>query len=134
MRQRLLDTDTMSFMLKDHFGVADKARAYIREHGPVAISTITCYEILRGLHYAGATRKLAAFERFMAASMILPFDLSASRRTAGIYATLRRDGQLLEDADLFIGSIALANNCVLVTNNTDHYSRVPGLDLENWVT
>jgi len=133
VRQRLLDTDTVSFILKDRFSVADKARAYIREHGPVAISTVTCYEILRGLRYVGATRTLAAFERFMAANTILPFDLSASREAAEIYVALRRDGKLLEDADIIIGSIALANNCVLVTNNTEHYARIPGLDLENWV-
>jgi len=133
VRQRLLDTDTMSFILKDRFGVADKARAYIREHGPIAISTITCYEILRGLRYAGAMHKLAAFERFMAANTILPFDLPACRKAAEIYAALRQEGQLLEDADILISSIALANNCVLVTNNTHHYARVPGLELENWV-
>lgn len=133
MRQRLLDTDTVSFILKDRFGVADKARDYIREHGPVAISTITCYEILRGLRYVGATHTLAAFEHFMATSTILPFDLPASREAAEIYVALRRDGQLLEDADIIIGGIALANNCVLVTNNTKHYARITGLDLENWV-
>ncbi len=129
----MLDTDTVSFILKDRFGVADKAKAYIREHGPVAISIITCYEILRGLCYAGAMRKLAAFERFLAANTILPFDLPACCKAAEIYAALRRDGQLLEDADIIIGSIALANDCVLVTNNMHHYARVPGLELENWV-
>jgi tRNA(fMet)-specific endonuclease VapC len=32
-----------------------------------------------------------------------------------------------------IASIALAHEAVLVTGNTRHFSRVPGLRLENWL-
>ncbi len=40
--------------------------------------------------------------------------------------------RILDDADLLIAAIALANGCVLVTNNVKHYARVPDLELENW--
>jgi len=33
---------------------------------------------------------------------------------------------------LLIAAIALANDCVLVTHNTDEFSRIAGLKLEDW--
>ena len=31
-------------------------------------------------------------------------------------------------------SIALVNKLILVTTNTNHFKRIPGLKIENWVT
>ena len=38
----------------------------------------------------------------------------------------------IEDDDILIGSLAIARNAVLVTNNTKHLSRLPGIMLESW--
>lgn len=47
-------------------------------------------------------------------------------------AELRRRGQPVADFDLLIASVTLAENRILVTNNTRHYERIAGLQLENW--
>jgi tRNA(fMet)-specific endonuclease VapC len=49
-----------------------------------------------------------------------------------IKAELERAGRVIDDADLLIASIVLATKSILVTNNTDHFSRVSGLQIENW--
>ena len=53
------------------------------------------------------------------------------------YAALRnhleRAGTLIGENDQWIAAHALANEAVLVTNNTREFARVPGLRLENWV-
>jgi len=64
VRRRLLDTDTLSYILKQREPVASKARAYISDDGDIAISAITYYEIMRGSKFAGATQQLQAFEYF----------------------------------------------------------------------
>ncbi len=38
----------------------------------------------------------------------------------------------LDDFDLLIGATALEAGMKLVTNNTRHLARIPGLDLEDW--
>ena len=48
------------------------------------------------------------------------------------YAALRKTGQTIEDDDLLIGSLAIAEGAILVTNNTEHLSRLKGIQLENW--
>lgn len=75
---------------------------------------------------------LDAFEQYAASNPILLLDITACRVAANPYAELRSEGKLIEDADLLIASIALANDCVLVTHNTDHYARIPELALEDW--
>ncbi len=38
----------------------------------------------------------------------------------------------LDDIDLLIAGIALANHLVLVTRNTRHFERINGLELADW--
>ncbi|MBI5473356.1 MAG: hypothetical protein HY961_13510 [Ignavibacteriae bacterium] len=35
--------------------------------------------------------------------------------------------------DTLIAGIALANNLVIVTNNTAHFTRIKNLEVENWM-
>jgi tRNA(fMet)-specific endonuclease VapC len=132
MKLCLLDTDTVSLVLRRDRLVSVRAQEYLRDVGPFALSTITCYEILRGLVYADASRKLSEFETLINHSELFSLDRDAARIAADIYAALRRQGRLIEDADLLIAATAMVNDCILVTNNVKHYARVPSLELENW--
>lgn len=35
--------------------------------------------------------------------------------------------------DTLIAATALEEDLILVTGNTDHFSRIPGLKIENWI-
>lgn len=131
-RRRMLDTDTLSYVLKQHEPVVSRTRTYIMQHGRLSISAITFYEILRGLKFIGATRQLQIFDNFAQTNDIFLLDVTVCHYAAEIYTDLRHAGTLIEDADLLIAATALANNCILVTNNTKHYGRIAGLELENW--
>ena len=37
------------------------------------------------------------------------------------------------DTDILVASIVKAHDAVLVTNNEDHFSRIKGLKIENWL-
>lgn len=52
---------------------------------------------------------------------------------AKLRAGLERQGFKLDSMDLFIAASALAEDLTLVTHNTKHFSRVPGLKLEDWI-
>lgn len=62
----------------------------------------------------------------------LPFSGEATRFCGEIRADLARKGTPIGPYDLQIASIALANDCILVTHNTDEFSRIAGLKLEDW--
>ncbi len=59
-------------------------------------------------------------------------DFDMYERSAQIYADLKKDGNIIEDDDIFIGATALENDAVLVTNNERHLGRINGLKIEVW--
>lgn len=52
---------------------------------------------------------------------------------AEVKAHLRRTGLLIEEFDMLIGSSAVHHGYVMVTENFDHFERIPGIEIENWV-
>jgi tRNA(fMet)-specific endonuclease VapC len=63
---------------------------------------------------------------------VLPFDAAAARYHSELKDTLRRAGTPLAELDLQIASIALSCALPLVTHNTGHFARIPGLILMDW--
>ena len=73
------------------------------------------------------------FEQLWRSQGIVMLDQVALDSAAQMYAELRATGQLLEDADLLMAAIALANDLTLVTHNTDHFARLTTLLWEDWL-
>ena len=46
---------------------------------------------------------------------------------------LEAKGQKIGDMDMFIAATALEEDLILVTGNTEHFERIPGLKIENWM-
>ena len=59
-------------------------------------------------------------------------DGEAARIFGELRAVLARKGTPIGPYDIQIAAIALANNCTLVSHNTDEFSRIAGLTLEDW--
>lgn len=129
----LLDTDILSAIMRGNSIAISKAEYYLKIHGRFTISIITRYEILRGLKAKHATSQLASFDRLCASSSILQLTDEIIVKAADIYALLRRKGAIISDADILIGATALVNGFVMVTNNEEHFKRISGLRVENWL-
>jgi tRNA(fMet)-specific endonuclease VapC len=130
MTRYLLDTDTLSFALRGQGGVA----AQIRERKPseLCLSAITLAELRFGADRKGS-RKLHGLIDLLAADMaVVPFDEAAATEYGRIGSLLAERGTPIGELDVLIAAHALALRYTLVTNNTRHFSRVPGLSLESW--
>lgn len=130
----LLDTDTLSAIMRRDPRVMPKAGSYLAAHRRFAWSLMTRYEVLRGLHARRATAQLVVFEHLCSVNMVLPLTDTIIVRAAMIYGDLHQHGALIGDADILIAATTLEHGLVLVTNNTTHFNRIPGLTLENWLT
>ncbi|MCC5618472.1 type II toxin-antitoxin system VapC family toxin [Nostoc sp. CHAB 5836] len=62
----------------------------------------------------------------------LPFDGQAADICGYIRSDLNKKGTPIGVYDLQIASIAIANNLVLVTHNVGEFSRIEGLQYEDW--
>ena len=129
-----LDTDAMSALINGSQKVLARWKE-ARQHGASVMTNAICYyEVRRGLELPRFTRKFAAFERLVGMSGMLPLDLPALDVASDIYQSLRMRGALIEDADVLLAGIALANDATLVTRNLKHFERIGGLRIENWET
>lgn len=61
---------------------------------------------------------------------VVPFDRPAAEIHGRIRHAVRKHP--IGERDLLIAAIALANDLVVVTHNVKEYSRVNGLEVEDW--
>ncbi len=128
----LIDTDILSEFFKGNSQVRTRAEEYISEHKRLTISHIQKYEILKGLKAKNAKKQIKAFEMFCDANITLPITDDVIEKASEIYASLKATGILISDADILVAAIAIVNNLTLITNNTNHFSRIKVLKLDNW--
>ena len=121
----LLDTDTCIEILRGNKNVVRRRRgAYV----DVATSEITASE----LYYGAAKSKnpmhnKTQVDALLKTVQVLPIGRHGAQFFGIFKAQLQAKGQLIPDADLWIGSIARAQNLILVTGNSKHLSRIPKL-------
>lgn len=129
----LLDTDILSEVLKQkHTIVVQKARAYLQTYRQFTFSSMTRYEVVRGLKEKGATKQLQKYARFCQHSLILPITDDIFDRAADLWVSARQGGLPSRDADLIIAATALEHGLVLVTGNSAHFLWIPGLTVVDW--
>ena len=69
-------------------------------------------------------------EPFLDNFKILEFTKNSSLIFAKEKARLKKSGNIIADMDLMIASIAIENDCVLLSNNIKHFQRIQNLELE----
>ena len=132
MKPVLIDTDILSMFLRKHRKVVAKFEKYLREYDSINISIITYYEIVSGLKYRDSHKYLDSFLDFAGYNSILNLSIDSVNIAADTYNNLRKKGQLIDDIDILISGIEIANDLVLVTNNEQQLQRVEGLQISNW--
>lgn len=134
MRKVLLDTDVFSAYLKGSSSVRQHIDNYLDNFEALSISIITKYEILSGLYHKDSHNKLEKFHQLLAFTEVVPLTDSAIEVAAQKYAETRKNGQPVDDIDLLIAGIALANDMAIATNNYKHFSKITELEIVDWVS
>ncbi len=99
----------------------------------VFLCDIVKFELYYGAYKSpNRDRNLANLKIFFEEFASLPFDGIAADICGYIRSELNRKGTPIGVYDLQIASIALANNLVLVTHNVREFSRIQGLQYEDW--
>ena len=103
MAKYLLDTNICISLLKDKYGIREKV---------LDVSFEKCYvsEVTIAELYYGPSLKLYG----------------------KLKAELEQKGLRLDDFDLLIGATSIVNKMTMVTSNTRHFERIPGIKLEDW--
>ena len=126
----MLDTNIASYLIRgDHPGVTEK---FTELYEKCVISSITAAELQYG---ARKRNNRALTQKVQALCDLIPI-ISWNEDAATNYAKLRVElesaGTPIGNMDMMIAASALAEEAVLITNNTEHFSRISALNLENW--
>jgi len=133
MKRCTLDTNIITAFLKKELKVVKRVSDYLEFFDRLSINVISYYEILRGLKDLGNDEKLKSFEEFIKENELVSIRKETIEKGAEIYAYLKKEGNLIEDADILMAAIAIVEDLVLITNNMSHFKRVKGLETENWI-
>ncbi|HDQ70955.1 MAG TPA: type II toxin-antitoxin system VapC family toxin [Chloroflexi bacterium] len=134
MKPVLIDTDILSLFFRGHPQVETCFAAYTAVYPQINLSIVTYYEILSGLKHRDAHRQLGLFLEFVAQNTLLPLTERSVAYSADMYATTRAAGTPVDDIDLLIAGIAVANGLGLATHNRKHFEKITGLEVEDWAT
>jgi len=126
----MLDADTVSYALRGQGQVA--ARLLERQPSELCISAITLAELNFGAEARRSQKIRRAIRSFTKDVTVVPFDEASAERFGVIAATLSTRGRPIGLYDTLVAAQALALGMTVVTNNTRHFSQVPGLAVENW--
>jgi tRNA(fMet)-specific endonuclease VapC len=132
MSMFMLDTKAASEAMRGHAVFDTKLLAL--PAGQWCISAVTCSEIRYGAALRPeAIRLQRMVAEFLRIAPVLPWDMAAAERHGALRAEMRTRGTLIGDFDEMIAAHGLAIGAVVVTDNTKHFSKVPGLVIENWL-
>jgi len=129
----MLDTNICSYILKSH---PLSVKAHFEQVGTrdLCISTVVLAELYYGAarHPKGPTIR-KEIDEFVSRLAVIPWDDIAADHYGGIRATMEKNGTPIGAMDMMIAAHARSQGATLVSNNIQHFNKVPGLLIANWV-
>ena len=127
----LLDTSTLIYFFKGMGNIAETLLA--KSPKDISIPSIALYELEVGIAKSNSPKKRKKqLESLISRITVSPFASKEAEVAAMIRTELENNGTPIGPYDNLIAGIALSLNAILVTHNTKEFSRVEGLNLEDW--
>jgi len=127
-----LDTNILSDLVRHPQGFVAQKIAVVGEN-EICTSIIVAAELRFGAAKRNSARLSNQVETILAAMLVVPIDVPADREYAELRQLLELSGNSIGPNDLLIAAQARVNEQILVTNNVREFTRIPGLQVENWL-
>lgn len=131
MKRFLLDTDTLSALVRDPGGAVARRIAEAGEES-VATSVVVAGELRFGALRSGSAALVARVETLLSTIPVLVLDDRVGRAYADVRRTLEAAGTPIRPNDQWIAAHAVAEDRTVVTGNGREFERVPGLVVVDW--
>jgi tRNA(fMet)-specific endonuclease VapC len=128
----LLDTNVCIHLLNERHPAILQ---HFRQHHPadIALCSVVKAELLSGARRSQRVEaNLQLLKAFFAPLQSLPFDDDCAEHYGKIHADLLTQGKPIGPNDTLIAAVARAHNATLITHNIGEFSRVVGLQIEDW--
>ena len=119
-------------MIRNTDGLAARRIEQV-EPKEIFTSIIVASELRYGCAKKGSPRLLSRVESILETIPVLPLNIPADAKYGDIRAELEAAGQPVGMNDLLIAAHAYTLGLTLVTDNAREFSRIRGLNVENWL-
>ncbi|HWB05996.1 MAG TPA: type II toxin-antitoxin system VapC family toxin [Verrucomicrobiales bacterium] len=127
----MLDTNTCIALMRGNPKVVARMEALSPDD--CAVSVITAYELFTGIAKCREpARERAKVARLLSGVRVLTYSSEAAKETAALRADLEKTGRCIGPYDVLLAGHALSLGLCLATHNTGEFSRVSGLQFEDW--
>ena len=131
----LLDTNHWSYLQRRHPGIVARLRG-LPDDAVLYMPVVAQAELLAGVELTVAGRRKEELRRLYEHAVaesaeVLPADSRVAEQFASIFARLHRAGRRIETNDIWVAAIALAHECIVVTNDA-HFRYIEGFTIEDW--
>jgi tRNA(fMet)-specific endonuclease VapC len=131
----LFDTDAISQVIKRSPSLPFIKKLAFTDIEKQFTTTITVGELVYGAYKSNRPEFfIQKLEELVWSNIqILPFDEGSAKVYGKLKADMESKGTPLTEPDLRIASIAMYHGLIVITGNTKHFSKVPGLEVEDWI-
>lgn len=128
----LLDTNILSDLVRRPHGTV-AARITAAGEETVCTSIIVAAELRFGAAKSGSRKLVNRVDLILSAIEVLALEVPADHHYGKLRHHLARQGTPIGPNDMLIAAHALSVGLSIVTANTGEFSRVTGLNVENWL-
>jgi len=126
----VLDTDILIGLLRGKEDIVQLVKSLEDNNAIFLTTAINEFELYFGAYKSKfKDANIKAVHNLLQKLEVVPFVHPATEIAGRIYSELSKKGQPLEIRDLFIASITLSVNAILVTHNKKHFTRITGLKI-----
>jgi tRNA(fMet)-specific endonuclease VapC len=129
----VLDTDICSYLMKRMYpALIERVKSFAP--GELKVSAVTLFELEYGILRSERQEALRRVVRaFLENVEVLTWTAPAATEAGTVRAELAKAGRPIGAYDMLIAGHVRSLDAILVTNNREEFSRVPRLQLADWV-
>lgn len=132
MPRYLLDTHIISDLVR-HPQEKVAKRIAVEGEKSICTSIVVASELRFGVAKRACEPSKIQLETILSALEVMPLEEPAYRRYSDLRTCLEKRGKSIGPNDMLIAAHTLALNCAVITANVREFSRVPGLEVQNWL-
>ena len=129
----VLDTDILIGFLRNDKEAVSKISNLLEKHIILFTTTINTAELYFGAHLSDRTQEnLKVIEKLIKTIKVIPFELIHSKIYGEIRSDLQKKGDIINEIDIFIATIAIEKELPIITRNTKHFKKIMRLVVDTW--
>ncbi|MFX1480211.1 MAG: type II toxin-antitoxin system VapC family toxin [Promethearchaeota archaeon] len=129
----LLDTDLLIGFLRGNNEAVKIISKLLERHVILYTTSINAAELYFGAFLSSRIQdNMEAVEKLLNTIKIIPFELVHSKIYGEIRSDLQKRGEIINEIDIFIATMAIEKDLPIITRNTTHFERIMKLKVETW--